>query len=242
MLDEIRLGQQIYEQIISKMSVYDNAVVSEYVAGIGKHLARFAKRKDLPYQFIILRDDRVYATSAPGGFVYVTTGFLSFLNNEAELAAVLAHEIGELQFKDPRLSRLKRIMEQVITGGSAIAPIFGNVGALALIGLVGMYAMVDRSQSVDKRVCQADQIALHLLVDGDEDPQGLIDVLHKCLKASPKELMYLYDYYQSRPVTETRLRKLEAVFGSLDLEGRNFNANRDRFMIATKSLRPSQLV
>ncbi|MBI4387995.1 MAG: M48 family metalloprotease [Candidatus Omnitrophica bacterium] len=235
--DEIALGRQINELIISKMAVYEHPVISEYVNKIGKNLAQFAKRQDLPYQFIILRDDRIYATSAPGGFVYITTGFISSLDNEAELAAILAHEIGELQFKDPRLSRLKRMMEKVVTGGAVVAPLFGTVGALALIGLVGTYALVDRGNNFEKRVIQADRVALQLLTEADEDPQGLVDLLYKCLRASPKQLAYLYDYYQSRPVTQARFEKLEQSFRSLDLEGRSFSVNRDRFIVATKPLR-----
>ena len=235
--EELALGRQINDYIISKIPVYDNPEAVQYIQTIGKHLAAFAKRRDLSYQFIILKDERIYATSAPGGFVYITTGFLVFLENEAELAAVLAHEIGELQIKDPRFSRTRAVMEKVITGGAMVAPIFGNFGALAVLGLVGMYALMDQGDAQAKRLLKADKMALKLLTSAEEDPQGLIDVCYKLLNASPRDLMYLYDYYQTRPVTESRIKKLESNFTSLPLRDKTFTTNRNYFLGTLKSLR-----
>ena len=65
---EVALGKQIHEYIISKIPVYNSPAVFGYVSKIGENLSIFAKRKNLSYQFIILRDDRIYATSTPGGF------------------------------------------------------------------------------------------------------------------------------------------------------------------------------
>ena len=234
---EVSLGKQIHNYIISKMPVYENPQVNQYVQTIGKRLATFAKRKNLPYQFIILQDERIYATSAPGGFVYITTGFILFSENEAELAAVLAHEIGELQMKDPRFSRTKSIVEKVIAGGAMAAPLFGNLGVLAVLGVVGMYALINEEDAQEKRLLKADKTALYLLTDAGEDPQGLIDVCHKLLNASPRNLMYLYDYYQTRPVTESRIKKLESHFTSLPLQNKTFTTNRSYFLDMLKSLR-----
>ena len=235
--EEVSLGKQIHEYIVSKMPVYDNAEISKYVRDFGKRLTQFAKRKDLPYQFIILRDDRIYATSAPGGYVYITTGFLSFLNNEAELAAVLAHEVSELQWKDPRLSRTKALMEKMIASSAAVAAVFGNAGALVILSMIGVYAVMDRGSSQEKRLYKADKLALHLVTEAGEDPQGMIDLSERLLNASSQELMYLYDYYQTRPMTEARLKKLEDEFKSLPLGWKTFYTNYRPYLHMTESLR-----
>ncbi len=236
-MEEVMLGKQIHEYIISKMPACENPQVLTYIQGVGKKLAKFAKRQDLPYQFIVLQDERIYATSSPGGFVYLTTGAILFAQNEAELAAILAHEIGELQFKDPRFSHTKSLMKKVITGGAVVAPIFGSIGALALIGLVGAYTYMDRGNIQEEHLYKSDKIALKLLHDAEEDPQGLVDFLRRLLNATPKELMYLYDYYQTRPVSEARLTKLEQAFSALPFGERSFNTNRNDFLKITEPLR-----
>ena len=79
-----------------------------------------------------LYSEKIYATSAPGGFVYVTTGMLTYLENEAELAGILAHEIGEQQFKDPRFSKIQKGIEHMTHGVALVGPLFGQIGALAV--------------------------------------------------------------------------------------------------------------
>ncbi len=228
--DEIALGAKIHEFIISKIPVYDHPEINDYVTGIGRSMVSHVKRKDLPYRFIILKDDRIYATSAPGGFIYITTGFLLFIQNEAELSAVLAHEIGELQMKDRRLSRLNDYMEKTLAAGAMVAPAFGTIGALGLLGLFGVYAVSGRVDSQEKRIYKADKTALIIMTQANEDPQGLVEILRRILYAGPRDLMYLYDYMQSRPVTSERIEKTERFFSALSLEQRSFDTRRDHFL------------
>ena len=239
--NEIALGKQIHGLIVSKIPVCNNEQVIDYVREIGTSLARFAKRQELEYQFIVLQDDRIYATSAPGGFVYITTGFLLFLNNESELAYVLAHEIGELQFKNPRLSQTRAIFEKLLKGGALVAPVFGNIGALAMIGFVSIYAITDGDISREKKLYQADAKSLDFMMKANYDPQGAIDVFYKMINATPKELMYLYDFYQTHPVTTTRLGKLESEFSKLKLNNKTFNTNRSHFLAMINPLKPPVL-
>ncbi len=236
-LNEINLGQQIHASIISKMAVYEEQKLVEYVQEIGHSLLPYVKRRHLPYQFIILRDDRIYATSAPGGYVYVTTGFISFIDNEAELAAILAQELGGLQFKDKRFSLATHAMEQLIQVAAMIAPAFGMIGALAIIGLVGVHATVTGEPRRGSRLLKVDELAIGYMTKAGFDPQGMVDLFRKILNASSKDLMYLYDYQQSRPVTKPRLEKLEKKFAKLSLENRAFTTSREQFLAATQSIR-----
>src|SRR3989338_9730032 len=132
---EAQIGEAIHRQIIQSMSVYQEAVLDEYVQSIGKKISENAHRQDLIYRFIVLEDDRVYSIYAPGGYIYITTGFFKFLRSEIELAGILAHEIGMLQYKDPRLSKFKKAFELLLQTGSQIGPAFGTIGALSVLGL-----------------------------------------------------------------------------------------------------------
>jgi len=115
----------------------------------------------LVYRFTILYDEKIYATSAPGGYIYLTTGMLNFLQNEAELASVLAHEIGRLQYKDPRFTQSDDVLNAATQAGASIAPMFGPIGSLASLGLVLLQAyVVQRQRALDtegvKVVCSFD--------------------------------------------------------------------------------------
>lgn len=233
---EIAIGRQIHESIISRMPVYGNQATNDYVRKIGQGFVPFVARRNLPYHFSVLNDTRIFATSAPGGYIYITTGFIAFLDNEAELAGVLAHEMGELQHRDPQFSIAIKMLEKTIAASSMVAPVFGSIGALAMLGLVGIHSMVSGEPNKTKRLEKADELALQYMLKAGQDPQGLFDAYYKILNASPRELMDLFDYQQSRTVTLSRIEQLENFYLKIPLEKQVFETNRNRFLFMTKPL------
>lgn len=235
---EVKVGRQIHEAILSAFRVYTEPRLVEYVKKVGQSVAKFAGRQDLPYQFTVLYDDRIYATSAPGGFVYITTGFLNFLQNEAELSAVLAHEVAELQYRDPRFSNSKRALGAVTQAGALAAPFFGQIGALAALALMllNSYAESEGKTQEDK-VLIADQLALNYLVQAQHDPQGYLDLLNHFLNLDRMGIPHCYDYLTSRPVTVKRYQWVLNEFGRLPLSDKSFNVNREGFLEMTRGVR-----
>ena len=234
---ETELGNAIHQQILQTALVYQEQGLNEYVQNIGYRIAAQAHRKGLAYRFVILQDDRIYATFAPGGYVYVTTGFFRFLKSEIELAGILAYEIAALQYQDPRLSRLKKSFELVLRTGSYVAPAFGAIGTLSVIGLALVGAATSREKSYLKRVEEADQKAIQYLFQSGYDPQGLLDPLYRMSDVRSPERAYLYDYLQSHPIDETRTEKLNAGFQKLSLENKQFEAGRALFLAKTELVR-----
>jgi len=167
------IGEAIHQEIVQMIPVHHNIVVETYVDKIGHRIASVADRKDLNYRFVVLEDDRIYATSAPGGYVYITTGFFNLVENESELAAILAHEVGALQYRDPRASQLKKTIQFLTQIGAIVAPAFGGIGSLATIGLTGISASISRIKPKTSRLYDADKYALdHLPKLGIYQPQG----------------------------------------------------------------------
>jgi len=236
--EELSIGKKIHEEILSSFYVYTEPSIVGYVNDIGKSLTDYAERDKLPYQFTVLYSEKIYATSAPGGYVYVTTGMINFLQNEAEFAAVLAHEIGQLQYRDPRLSRLRKALAAVTQTGAAIGPAFGQLGALAVLGLVMVNAIVDvKEKTPQERISDADAHALQYLVEAGYDPQGLVEVLAKFLNADKDVLPYFYDYYQARPVSQERLTRLEKEFMELPLADKELTTRPRIYQEMTKGIR-----
>ena len=235
---EEELGRQIHQSIISSFRVYTEPRLVGYVSRVGRALSKKALRRDLIYRFTVLYDDRVYATSAPGGFVYITTGFLNFLQNEPELAAVLAHEIAQLQNRDVQITRARKAMTLVTQGGAIAAPFLGPIGSLAAGGLVLLNAFVEsRVGTPEGRIRKADRDALHYMTAAGEDPQGYLDVLGRILNPSPEWSAYLYDYSSSHPLDIKRFQKVMGDFEKLSLEGKNFDVHRARYLELTKGVR-----
>jgi len=235
---EAAIGEKIHAEILSQFYVYTEPTVVNYVTEIGEAMAAFAERKDLFYRFTLLYHEKIYATSAPGGFIYVTTGLLAFLDNEAELAAVIAHEIAQLQQKDPRLSKARKALNAITRTGAVVGPIFGQFGALAAIGLVMLNSVVESNQiDPEKKLLKSDTKAFQYMVDAGYDPQGFLDVLYKFLNADKKVIPYFYDYYQSRPISQARLDNAGQEFANLSLQGKSFSVNRDMYYETMRGIR-----
>ena len=93
---ELQMGAEAHRSVLKQMKKYNNPKLQSYVNGIGQALARQSHRKNIRFTFTIIEDPSVNAFALPGGYVYITTGLMAYLNSEAELAGVLGHEIGHV--------------------------------------------------------------------------------------------------------------------------------------------------
>ncbi|MBI4549757.1 MAG: M48 family metalloprotease [Candidatus Omnitrophica bacterium] len=233
---EIALGNQIHSQVLSNFYLYTEPRLLEYVSKIGGALAGHAERKKLKYEFTVLVSEKIFATSAPGGHVYITTGFLNFLDNEAQLAGVLGHEIGQLQYRDPRLTDSKKYMDALAAGGAFVGGMFGQIGALAILGLIGMDAITDE-KSKEQRVVIADRLALEYMVAENYDPESWLDVLSKMTRLKDQNVAFIFDYYNLRPIFHRRFKQFQKNFGRLPLQDKTLVTRADGFVSATKGVR-----
>lgn len=93
--DEIRLGQQEYPKLVAQFGgAYENQRLQSYITSIGNDVASRSEVTDLPYEFTVLDSPIVNAFALPGGKIAISRGLLALASNEAEVAGVLAHEVG----------------------------------------------------------------------------------------------------------------------------------------------------
>ncbi|MEZ5319850.1 MAG: M48 family metalloprotease [Vicinamibacterales bacterium] len=97
--EEETLGADISAKLREKYGVVQSQPVHKYVTLVGSVLAAESSRPNLKWTFIVLDTDGVNAFAAPGGFIHITRGALALIENEAQLADVLAHEIGHVTEK-----------------------------------------------------------------------------------------------------------------------------------------------
>jgi predicted Zn-dependent protease len=93
---EIELGAQADQQIVAEFGVYNDQAITAYVKAMGDKIAAKAENPGYPFTFRVLDSPVINAFALPGGYVYVTRGLLAHLDNDAQLAVVLGHEIGHI--------------------------------------------------------------------------------------------------------------------------------------------------
>ncbi|MFT5483554.1 MAG: putative Zn-dependent protease [Halieaceae bacterium] len=93
---EIAKGKKMHEELMAKGAAYDNKELQAYVQKVGNRLEENSHRANLDYTFTVINDENINAFALPGGYIYINRGLLAYLENEAQLAAVLGHEIGHV--------------------------------------------------------------------------------------------------------------------------------------------------
>ena len=93
---EVEIGRKMHPQILQQYGRYSDEALQAYVNDVGQRIAKVSHLPNLQFTFTVLDSEEVNAFALPGGYVYVTRGILAYLNSEAELVAVLGHEVGHV--------------------------------------------------------------------------------------------------------------------------------------------------
>jgi predicted Zn-dependent protease len=142
---EIEMGKQSALQVQQTIGFYDDPKVQEYVSGIGMKIAKASERPNLPWEFHVVNDASVNAFALPGGFIYVTRGLMTAVNDEAELATVVGHEIGHVTNRHSVQQISKAQVAQLGLGlGSILSPDVARVAGLASQGLSVLFLKYSR--------------------------------------------------------------------------------------------------
>ncbi len=131
--EEAAIGFQENEKVLAQFGgAYEDPDLTRYVSSLGGLLARTSELPNLKFTFTVLDTPMVNAFALPGGYVYVTRGLLALANNEAQLAGVLAHEIGHVTARHAAERYGQATLAQ---GGAVIAGLLlGDLGAQAAGG------------------------------------------------------------------------------------------------------------
>ncbi len=138
---EARIGLQENAKVLKQFAgAYDDPDLARYVSGLGTLLAKTSELQDLEFRFTVLDSPIVNAFALPGGYVYVTRGLLALAENEAQLASVLAHEIGHITARHTAERYGQAVLAQAATLGAGIllggteAKLLGTGATLVLRG------------------------------------------------------------------------------------------------------------
>jgi predicted Zn-dependent protease len=142
---EIELGKQTDAEVAATYGVYDDPALQAYVGTLGRSLAAKGQRPGLPWRFTVLDSPVINAFAVPGGAVYVTRGILALMSSEAELAAVLGHEIGHVNARHSMSQMSKQQVAQLgLAVGSVVSKEFARYAGLAGTGLQVLFLKYSR--------------------------------------------------------------------------------------------------
>ncbi len=194
---EVELGRQINQQLISqkKIKINSDRRLNRYVNRIGQQLAINSYRPNIPYTFQVVNDDNINAFATMGGFVYVNSGLMKAADNEAELASVIAHEIGH------------------IAGGHALQQMRQkaiNQGILSAVGLrsdkfiqIGVELAINLPNSREDEF-DADHMGLMTLERSGYAPLGMLTFMRK-LKQYNGDRRNNPSFLNTHPATSERI-------------------------------------
>ena len=171
---EIAMGKEASQQVDSSMGLYQDAGLQKYIASLGKRLASVSERPNLPWKFQVVDDPSVNAFALPGGFIYVTRGILTYLNNEAELVGVMGHETGHVTAEHSVNQMSKQQLAQLGLGlGAMLKPDWAQkYGQLAMAGMSLLFLKFSRDDE-----SQADELGLRYMEKLRYNPQKMAEVM-----------------------------------------------------------------
>src|SRR4030043_2325251 len=118
---ELALGRQYDPQVLATFGEYKSYALLSFIKGMTNEMGKISHRSTLEYHIKILYSPVVNAFAVPGGYIYLTRGILAQLNNEAELAGVIAHEMGHVTARHSASQQTKQQLGQLILIGTMIA-------------------------------------------------------------------------------------------------------------------------
>ncbi|SRR5579871_3213219 len=205
--EEARIGRDVSEKIRTRFGVVQDAAVTKYVTLVGTLLARQSERPKLAWSFIVLDTDGVNAFAAPGGIVHITRGALGLVQNEAELAGVLGHEITHVAHKHA-VGALRKNAAVSMAANQTLADRGPYLDQLA----TKTYEMIlensfDRGDELD-----ADKGGVELTSKLGYAPASLADFLTR-LDERNKDVPARNGLFASHPETKERIEKIRAQAG-----------------------------
>lgn len=204
---EIRMGEQNYapaQQGQGGAYVVDAAVVG-YVQEVGRSLAARSDRPDLPYEFVVLNNSVPNAWAMPGGKIAVNRGLLVELENEAELAAVLAHEIVHAAARHGAKGVERGMLLQAGTAGIGLA-VSGRNQADLLVGAAAVGATLINQKYTRNQEQEADYYGMHYMARVGYEPAAAISLQEKFVRLSQQgHSNWLDGLFASHPPSEERV-------------------------------------
>ena len=215
-----------------------DAALVRYVDRTGKAMAGRTHRPEMPYSFRPVAANYVNAYAFPGGSIAVTRGILLKLENEAELAALLGHELGHVNARHTAEQMSKGMVTQLLVMGAVEAvgaKMPGYRQVAEKLGMMGAGALLASYSRDNER--QADDLGMQYMVKSGYSPEGMVGLMELLKEMSrhrsaPTDLLFA-----THPMGDERYRTAVQSARTTYGASRGLPLNRDRYMDSIAGLR-----
>lgn len=229
---ESRLGVGEHQKVKQTYGEFVTGPIADYVSRVGEKVAANTERSDVRYKFFVIDSPIVNAFAVPGGYIYVSRGLLALANSEAELAGVMAHEIGHITARHAA----ERMSHGVLVGlGAAILSAATGSDAVGQAANVGSELYIKSYSRTQED--QADELGVRYLTRAGYDPRSMATFL-KNLDAQTKLDLKIagqgegatgFSYFSTHPVTTDRVAHAARLAAGYPQAGNNID-NRDVYL------------
>jgi predicted Zn-dependent protease len=212
--------------------------LNRYIQEIGNNMAAKTHRSQMPYSFRGVNATYVNAYAFPGGSIAVTRGILLNIENEAELAGLLGHELGHVNARHSAEQMSKGMLSQAVIGGLAVyagtqGKAYGQIASA--IGMVGASALLAKYSRDNER--EADALGMEYMVRSGYHPNGLVDLMDMLKSMSKHQPSMIEAMFTSHPMSDERydtaVERSETAYRS----AWKLPKNKERYMDKTANLR-----
>lgn len=214
---EIDLGRNYAQEIAKQYPRYADEKLQAYVQQVGERVARNSHRSNLDYSFTVIDSPDINAFATPGGHIYIHRGLMAYLGSEAELAAVLGHEVGHVTARHSVRQQSQSTAWNILGQAVAIGTGVGAAGDITNVLGGALVSGYGRDMELE-----ADGFGAQYLARSGYDPQAMIEVV-KVLKsqedfardearAKGQEVppAGYHGLFDTHPDNDTRLRQVVA--------------------------------
>lgn len=210
--EEITLGLQTKAAIIKQYGEYNDIALKQYIESVGQKLAAASERKYLPYNYTVLDTEMINAFAAPGGCIFVTRGILKAFDNEAELAAVLGHEIGHVSARHSMGALEKQYGYEIMF---KLAEILSKKDLSAMKQYSDTLAGLIFLGYGRENEFEADNCGVRYAVTGGYNGYGAASFFSKLEKLEGSKPTQLELLFRSHPATSDRIAKVRSYLASI---------------------------
>jgi predicted Zn-dependent protease len=237
---EIQLDkQQSPYQFSSDLGAVQNHQVNQYINRVGQELAARSHRPNMPFSFRAVNASYINAYAFPGGSIAATRGILVELDSEAELAALLGHEIGHVCARHTAERSSKGMLANILVAGASIASsAAGYSGAADLvqgIGGLGAGALLASYSRDNER--EADALGLEYMTRTGYNPSGMVGLMQVLLDQNKHNPSALELMFATHPMSDERFATAQEAVDSTYSDKEHLPLNRERYMDAIAPLR-----
>lgn len=235
--DEIAIDQQQSpHQISADYGISPDTELNRYVADLGEAVRRASHRPDMPYSFQVVNANYINAYAFPGGTIGLTRGIMLEMSDEAELAALLGHEVVHVVGRHAGRSMTRGMLTQAAVGtvsaGLSETRVGGVVGTVGQIGAGALLASYSRDHERD-----ADRVGIDYMAAAGQNPEGMVGLAQMLDSLSSRKPGAIEIMFASHPASTERVSNARRQVAGFSRSQRERNRHRERYMDMTANLR-----